>query len=223
MKYKYELHTHTKYGSRQCGRTQPKDIARMYKEKGYSGIVVTDHYSPLTFDLFHGYFNPKKFIECYIGAYLDMKKYEDEHFSVMFGMEIRHYATANDYLIYGVDENWLRQQGNLLLLWEKQMSELMHSQGYLVYQAHPFRSGITRCNPDYIDGVEIYNGKTPKKSNEKAEQWARENNKLMVSGSDFHVPSQLARGGIITEKPIKNNADLLATLKSMDFEMIKTY
>ena len=45
----------------------------------------------------------------------------------------------------------------------------------------------------------------------------------MVSGSDFHVPSQLARGGIITEKPIKNNADLLATLKSMDFEMIKTY
>ena len=71
--------------------------------------------------------------------------------------------------------------------------------------------------------VKITLGKTPKKSNEKAEQWARENDKLMVSGSDFHVPSHLARGGIITDKPIKNNADLLATLKSMDFEMIKTY
>ena len=75
MKYKYELHTHTKYGSRQCGRTEPKDIARMYKEKGYSGIVLTDHYSPLTFDLAHGYFNPKKFIDCYIDPYLEMKKY----------------------------------------------------------------------------------------------------------------------------------------------------
>ena len=45
----------------------------------------------------------------------------------------------------------------------------------------------------------------------------------MVSGSDFHVPRQLARGGIITKKPISNNADLLDMLKSMDFEMIKTY
>ena len=138
-------------------------------------------------------------------------------------MEIRHYATANDYLVYGVDENWLRKQGNLLALWEKQMCKLMHSQGYLVYQAHPFRPAITRCNPDYLDGIEVYNGKTPKKSNEKAEAWAKKHNKLMVSGSDFHVPKQLARGGIITEKPIRNNADLLDTLKSMDFEMIKTY
>ena len=77
MKYKYELHTHTKYGSRQCGRTEPKDIERMYKENGYSGIVLTDHYSPLTFDLAHGYFNPKKFIDCYIDPYLEMKKYEE--------------------------------------------------------------------------------------------------------------------------------------------------
>ena len=103
------------------------------------------------------------------------------------------------------------------------MSELMHSQGYLVYQAHPFRPGIRRCNPEYLDGVEIYNGKTDRDSNEKAEAWAKQNGKLMVSGSDFHVPKQLARGGIITDKPIRNNADLLDTLKSMNFEFIRTY
>ena len=152
-----------------------------------------------------------------------MKKYEDDNFSVMFGMELRHYATANDYLIYGVDEKWLREQRNLLALWEKDMSELMHSQGYLVYQAHPFRPGIRRCNPEYLDGVEIYNGKTDRNNNEKAEAWAKQNSKLMVSGSDFHVPKQLARGGIITDKPIRNNADLLDTLKSMNFEFIRTY
>lgn len=223
MEYKYELHTHTKYGSRQCGRVEPKEIARLYKEQGYSGIVLTDHYSPLTFNPMHGFFNPQKYIEDYIYPYLEMKKYEDEHFSVMFGMELRHYATANDYLVYGVDENWLRKQKNLLAVWEKQAYEMLHKEGYLVYQAHPFRPGITRCNPDYVDGIEIYNGKTPKESNEKAEKWARANNKLMVSGSDFHVPKQLARGGIITQKSIKNNADLLDTLKSMDFEFIRTY
>lgn len=223
MEYKYEMHCHSKYGSRQCGRTEPKDIARLYKEKGYAGVVITDHYSPLTFAPGHGYLNPKKHIDNYINPYYELKKYEDDSFSVMFGMELRHYGTGNDYLIYGVDPEWLRQQGNLLAMWEKDVYQLMHQQGYLVFQAHPFRPYITRCNPEYIDGIEIYNGKVPKKSNEKAEQWAKNTGKLMVSGSDFHVPAQLAKGGIITSSPIRNNDDLLNTLKSQDFKMIKTY
>ena len=153
-----------------------------------------------------------------------MKKIAPPDFTVMLGIELRHYATANDYLIYGIDEKWLTKQGNLMAVWEKKVYDMMHAEGYLVYQAHPFRPGIRRCNPDYIDGVEIYNGKTPKADNERAEKWAKENNKLMVSGSDFHVPKQLAKGGIITEKPIKSNADLLTVLQNpLSFKMIKTY
>ncbi len=223
MKYKYEMHCHTKHGSRQCGRTEPREIARLYKEAGFSGVVLTDHYSPLTFDPAHGYFNPKKFINDYVNPYYEMKKYEDSHFSVMFGMEIRHYGTGNDYLIYGVDPEWLREQGNLLAMHEKKLYKLMHDQGYLVYQAHPFRPYITRCNPKYLDGVEIYNGKTPRSSNEKAEKWAKKNGLLMISGSDFHIPAHTGRGGILTSARIRNNADLLTVLKSQNFEMIKTY
>lgn len=223
MNYKYELHCHTKIGSRQCGRVEPKEIARLYKERGYSGIVVTDHYSPLTFDLFHGIANPQRYIDGYLNAYYEMKKYEDDDFSVMLGMELRHYGTANDYLIYGVDDEWLKQQGNLLAVLEKDMYKMMHEQGYLVYQAHPYREGIRRCNPQYIDGVEVFNGKSTKAQNERAEQWARETGKLMVSGSDFHVVKNLARGGIITDYKIKTNADLLDALKSMNFKMIKNY
>lgn len=223
MEYKYEMHCHTKIGSRQCGRVHPKEIAKLYKEKGYSGIVVTDHYSPLTFDFFHGIFAPQKHIDNYLEAYYEMKKYETPDFSVMFGMELRHYGTANDYLIYGVDDKWLKAQGNLLAIREKEVYDLVHSEGYLIYQAHPFRPGIRRCNPNYIDGVEIYNGKTDEKSNNKALEWARRTGKLMISGSDFHVERQLARGGIITEHKINNNADLLETLKSQNFKMIKTY
>lgn len=223
MEYKYELHCHTKYGSRQCGRVEPKEIVKLYKEQGYSGIVVTDHYSPLTFDFFHGILNPKKFIDCYINPYYDMKQYEDESFSVMFGMELRHYGTANDYLVYGVDPEWLRQQGNLLALMEDKAYQLMHEQGYLVFQAHPFRPGIRRCNPKYIDGIEVYNGKTNRQQNGKAYDWAVETGKLMSSGSDFHVPRNLARGGIITTEPIKNNDDLLRVLKAQDFKRIEVY
>ena len=119
-------------------------------------------------------------------------------------------------------DEWLKKQGNLMALWEKQAYELMHKQGYLVFQAHPFRPYILRCNPDYIDGIEVYNGKCDALTNFKALQWAIETGKLVSSGSDFHTPKHLARGGIITKEPIKNNNDLVRILKSRDYKLIKT-
>ena len=221
MEYKYELHCHTSMVS-QCGRVEPKEIARLYKEKGYSGIVITEHYSPLTFGI-NSYYKPQRLINFYLSSYYEMKKYETKDFSVIFGMELRHYATGADYLIYGVEPEWLKKQGNLLAKSEKQVYKMMSAQGWLVFQAHPFRPYILRCNPDYIDGIEVFNGKCDAKTNFKALQWALETGKLMSSGSDFHTPDHLARGGIITNTPIKNGADLVNVLKSRDYRIIKTY
>lgn len=219
MEYKYELHCHTGCVSR-CGRVEPEEIVKLYKEKGYSGIVVTDHYSPMTF---MPDFNPERKIDFYLSGYRRMKKAAGDDFTVLLGMELRHYFTANDYLIYGIDEDFLYSAGNLLLVWEKKVYSLMKSKGCLVYQAHPFRVGIRRCDLSFVDGVEVYNGKTGKEENEKAYLWAKENGKLMVSGSDFHTVKNLARGGIITEKPITANSELLEVLKNQDFKMIKEY
>ncbi|MCM1114005.1 MAG: PHP domain-containing protein [Clostridium sp.] len=219
MEYKYELHCHTGCVSR-CGRVEPEEIVKLYKEKGYSGIVVTDHYSPMTFK---PNWCPQKQIDFYLSGYRRMKAAAGEDFTVLLGIELRHYGTANDYLIYGIDEDFLYHSGNLMTIWEKKVFELAHDRGYLVYQAHPFRVGIRRCNPDYIDGVEVYNGKTNKAMNDKAYAWAKENHKLMCSGSDFHVVRNLARGGIITNEPINNNADLLKILKSQSFKRIEVY
>ncbi|MBR0412593.1 MAG: PHP domain-containing protein [Eubacterium sp.] len=220
MSYKYEMHCHTKMVS-QCGQTEPKDIVRMYREKGYSGLVVTEHYSPLTFGV--NSYKANKLIDFYLSSFYELKKYETEDFSVFFGMELRHFGTGADYLIYGVDLDWLRKQPNLLVRWEKPVYEMMHKEGYLVFQAHPFRPYILRCNPKYIDGIEVYNGKCNKKTNDKAAKWAEKTGKLVVSGSDFHEEKNLARGGIITERKIKDNKDLVELLKSQDFELIKTY
>ncbi len=218
--YKYELHCHTDRVS-QCASTSPKEAVRLYKEAGYSGIVVTEHYSPLTFKM-NSYYKPQRLVEFYLSSYYEMKQYETEDFTVLFGMELRHYATGADYLIYGVEPEWLREQGNLMALWEKSMYRLMHEAGFLVFQAHPFRWYIRRCNPNYIDGIEVYNGKCDAKTNFKALQWALKTGKLVSSGSDFHQPEQLARGGIITTEPIKTNADLLRILKSGNYRLIKS-
>ena len=45
----------------------------------------------------------------------------------------------------------------------------------------------------------------------------------MVSGSDFHVVKNLARGGIITDKPINNNSELLEVLKKQNFRRLERY
>lgn len=219
MEYKYELHCHTGCVSR-CGRVEPEEIVKLYKEKGYNGIVVTDHYSPMTFDR---NWCPQKQIDFYLSGYRRMKAVAGDGFTVLLGMELRHYFTANDYLIYGIDEDFLYKAGNLMKVWEKDVYALAKSRGYLVYQAHPFRTGIRRCNPDYIDGVEVYNGKTVKQQNDEAYDWAKTNNKLMVSGSDFHTVKNLARGGIITTEPINNNDDLLRILKTQNFRRIENY
>lgn len=219
MEYKYEMHCHTGCVSR-CGRVEPEEIVKLYKEKGYNGIVVTDHYSPMTFT---PNWCPQKQIDFYLGGYRRMKKAAGDDFTVLLGIELRHYFTANDYLIYGIDEDFLYNAGNLMRVWEKGVYKLAHERGYLVYQAHPFRAGIRRCDLQYIDGVEVYNGKTNKQMNDDAYRWAKENKKLMVSGSDFHTVKNLARGGIITHKPINNNDDLLEILKKQDFKMIQEY
>lgn len=219
MEYRYELHCHTGCVSR-CGRVEPEEIVKLYKKEGYSGIVVTDHYSPMTFE---PNWCPQKQIDFYLSGYRRMKAAAGEDFSVMLGIELRHYGTANDYLIYGVDEDFLYNAGNLMLPWEKQVKQICEDNGYLIFAAHPFRPFRTRCNPDYIDGVEVYNGKTNREQNHKAYEWAKANHKLMVSGSDFHTVKNLARGGIITDKPIHNNDELLDVLKSQNFRRIEEY
>ena len=41
---KYEIHSHTKETS-QCAKISAKELVEKYKELGYSGIVITNHYS----------------------------------------------------------------------------------------------------------------------------------------------------------------------------------
>ena len=40
--YYYELHMHTSDTSR-CGRSPAADMVAAYKQKGFTGVVATDH------------------------------------------------------------------------------------------------------------------------------------------------------------------------------------
>ena len=217
--YKYELHCHTGGVSR-CATIDPKALVRKYEKEGYSGLVLTDHYSPLTF-LPSNYLNPQKAVDRYLSSYHTLKDWCGSSFTVLLGLELRHYGVVNDYLIYGVEEDWLKQQKNMLLWSEKKVCEEMHKQGYLIYQAHPYRPLIYRCNPKYIDGIEVYNGHTGAERNEKALQWAESLGKPMTSGSDTHHIKDCPRGGIESMRPIRTNADLLDVLRGQKYNLLR--
>lgn len=220
MEYKYELHCHTKEVSR-CGTLNVEDLIKNYKEAGYSGLVLTDHYSPMTFDL-PEFFNKKKAIDHYLRAWRIAKKYNDENFTVLLGIELRFYATVNDYLIYGVTEEMLYELPFLLSLYIKKASKMLRDHGCIFLQAHPFRKFITRAKPEYLDGVEVFNGKANKEANDNSLKWANEiNARIKISGSDCHRESGVGLGGIITTEPIKTNEDLLKILKSGNYKLIE--
>ncbi len=220
MPYKYELHCHTKEVSR-CGQVPAKEIIKMYKEKGYDGIVITDHYSPMTFTP-STVMRPDKAVDFYTRGYKAALEEAGNDFTVLLGMELRYYATANDYLVYGISEEMLKSSGNLMAMYPRRFYKFAKKNGLIVTQAHPFRDWMIRINPKHLDGAEVFNGKASKEANEKSLQWAKANNmSVMVSGSDFHRPKNLAKGGIITQSQIKTNEDLIKILKTGEFERIE--
>ena len=220
MEYKYEIHSHTKETS-QCAQISGKELVEKYKELGYSGIVITNHYSDLTFSL-KEMFNKKLRSEHYLKGYREAKKYETEDFSVLLGVELRFFLNGNDYLIYGVTEELIEKSPFLLPMYLKRTAAFFRNNGCIIIQAHPFRPYIYRANPKYIDGVEVVNGKSSKAENDKASEWAEKKNfKIKTSGSDCHRESGAGITGIITTEQIKTNEDLLRILKNGDFKIIE--
>jgi len=217
--YKYELHCHTKEVSK-CSAFSAKDLALHYKDNGYDGIVITDHYSLHTF-CDEGLFSPQNHAEKFLRGYNKAKEMSDENFSVLCAMELRFFYNFNDYLVYGIDEEFLKRNGNLLVKGLRKFYNLCEENNLLVVQAHPFRKGLFRANPRFLHGVEINNGKD--KTNHLSVNWAEENDiKIRTGGSDCHRESNSCTSGILTDIKISTNEDLLRVLRNNEFEIIKT-
>jgi len=203
--YKYEPHLHTSETS-PCGKVKAEDAVRTYHNAGYTGIIVTDHYYSGFFDI-HPFKSWDKKIDLYLDGYNKaFAEGQKLDLDVHLGMEIRFNENANDYLVYGFGKEFLYQYKKLYDLGLKAFRELTADKGIIIIQAHPYRVAMVPAPPPLMDGVEIYNG-NPRhnSSNHLAEQYARQNNLKMLSGSDFHQPQDAARGGIIVGERIKPN------------------
>lgn len=222
MNYLYEMHLHTREVSH-CGAVGAAEAVKLYSEKGYSGIVVTDHFhstvqkpEPQTEAEWNA------FIDYYLTGYNITKAAAPEHFSVLLGMEIRFEESDNDYLIYGLTEALLREHVHLYRSSPKKFRTFCDEHGLLFFQAHPFRNNMTVVRPEYLHGIETCNYNQRHDSrNDIAAQWAEKFGLKTVSGSDFHEYEDLAHGGIYTNEPIVTSEQLVRVLQEGAYTLKK--
>lgn len=215
MQYKTELHAHTCEVS-PCADLTAQEVAERYIADGYTSLVITNHYCPTIIDRWEGTWTEKA--ERFLAPYRTMKAYAGERLNVILGCELRFRENFNDYLILGIDEEFIITHPNLHDMTLKSFSELAHEKGYLIVQAHPFRNGMTVVNPAYLDGVEAFNGHVGHDSrNPIADAWAKMHGLLRTAGTDFHHPHQSGVAGILTDEPIRSGNELVAVLKSGNY------
>ena len=219
MKYLYETHFHTAEVS-PCGQVRAKDGIEAYKNAGYSGVLITDHFASSYLENKYKGETWRDKINYYLNGYRTAKKYETEDFSVMLGLELRFNDNGNDYLILGADEDFFYNNEWFTNLTLKQFKAFAEKNSLTVIQAHPFRVNMTLTDPRYIDGIEVFNGnKRHNSSNDIAALWAEKYSLIMTSGSDFHETEDLARGGIYLEQPVKTSKELRKAVLSGKYSL----
>ena len=160
--------------------------------------------------------------EYYLAGYRAAKAAAGDRLTVILGMELTFFENANDYLVYGMTEEFVKKHLNIREMGLERFSALAHENGMVIFQAHPFRNQMTVMNPALLDGVEVHNGNPRHDSrNDIARMWAEKFDKKMSSGSDYHQVEDIARGGIVTQEPVYDAAGLVDVLMSGKAELIE--
>ncbi len=225
--YKTELHCHSSAVST-CGRITPERLAELYVAAGYTTVVLTDHFSPVTFSPEHygGARDWRSMAEYFLSGYRRLAAAAAGQLHVLLGAEVRFdQHSGTDYLVYGLTEETLLEgfdgvfSDNAATL-----SDRVHAVGALLFQAHPFRDGMKVTSPAVLDGVEVFNGNPSHDSrNEIATFYADFYHLLPSSGSDLHRENAACgiNGGILTEEPVKTNEELLSVLRERRYTLIR--
>jgi hypothetical protein len=218
--FKYETHAHTAEVSR-CASISGKDIARFYKAKGYTGLIITDHFfngntlvpSNLSWEE-----RVEWFCSGFENAYTEGEKIG---LHVFFGWEYTYKGT--DFLTYGLDKSWLLDHPDLLSLSLTDYCALVHRDGGFIIHAHPFRQAdyinMIRLLPHKVDAVEVINVFNTDFENKQAEEYANNYDLYKIAGSDNHHGRIKKYSGIQFNKCVKDMYSLVWEIKYGEYSM----
>lgn len=218
--FKTELHCHSDDISA-CAKINVDDIIEKFTDNGYSTLVLSNHFNLGTMQHVNAT-SWNDWIDKYIAAYTKLKDRAKGKLNILLGMELRFTENDNDYLVFGVTEELLRNYPNMFDMTPDEFSTIARNNGCLFIQAHPFRNRMTVVHPKFLDGVEVFNGHLGHDSrNDIAEMWADKYGLIKTSGTDFHYKDYPASGGILTNFEITSMEQLIEVLKSGKYQLNK--
>jgi DNA polymerase III alpha subunit len=228
MAFLYETHLHTNRASK-CAYSSGKEYIAGYKEKGYSGIIVTDHF-------YNGNCSVprslpwKEWVNRFYRGYEEAKEEGDRQgLDVFFGWE-ETFDSCDDYLVYGLDKDWLLDHPEVKTWTRGEQYRAVKEAGGCVVQAHPFRQRYyiskvvlsTGC----VDAVEAANGGNDDCSFDAlALRYAKKMNKPMVAGTDIHDASIIYHGdifGVYLDRKLNSIKDYVKAVCNNKIAAIKT-
>ena len=208
-RYKTELHAHTKPVSL-CSEITPEEIVRAYYEYGCDTLTVTNHLNPD--------WTPSRTDE-YLSGYYDTKKAaEGTGMNVVLGVEIRFTENANDYLVYGVSFGDIEKMIRLIPYGITEFYKEIKTRENIILQAHPFRNGQERADVSLLDGIEVFNMHPNHNSRVSvARAYAKENNKIMTCGTDFHEYAHAGLSATRFKRIPSDSFELAEMIRENDF------
>jgi hypothetical protein len=237
MTFKYETHLHTAEASA-CGTSLGAEYISVYKKLGYDGIFVTDHFFGGNTAVSHE-LDWQERIELYCKGYENalaeaerQNKADGGNFKVFFGLE--QTFEGDDYLIYGLDKNWLIDHPDIEKMSHQQLFDAVNRENGLMVQAHPFRlrdyMQAIHVHPREVHAVEIYNAGNRPSENELAELYASQYKFPVTSGSDIHninfaleekTPGKNKVGGMEFDSPLIDVYDYADRIKHKEGRIIR--
>jgi hypothetical protein len=207
-----------------CASASPAAQVRAYHKRGYSGVIITDHFingnsgcpSALPWERKMAFF---------IGGYTAAKKEGDRiGLDVFFGLEFN--IRGAEFLTYGLTPDFLFEHPGLDGLSVEQYSALVRDSGGYLAQAHPYRTAwwIAKpgpVDPALIDGIEVYNASMiDRGNNAKALAFAKKHGLPMQAGSDSHHVGFLESSGIALPYKAKDIFEIIGGIKAEKAELI---
>ena len=228
MAYLYETHLHTSEVSK-CASSGGADYITGYKEMGYSGIIVTDHF-------FNGNcaISRKLPWEEWVNRFCrgdeNAKKEGDRQgLDVFFGWE-ETFDNCDDYLVYGLDKKWLLEHPEVRTWTRGEQYRVVRENGGCVVQAHPFRQHyyINRIilSTGCVDAVEVANGGHNDISYDTlAGRYAKKICKPVIAGTDIHDSLSIYDGnlfGVYSHKKLNGIEDYVKMILNNNIAGLKT-
>ena len=134
---------------------------------------------------------------------------------VWLAPEISPSSRKEEFLLYGIEEDFLFDNPHIYDLPLQDLYEFVDSVGALLVQAHPYRYGLQPAPAEFIHGIEICNTHPGHDSrNDLALKWSQAHpEKIFTAGSDTHRDVHAARSGLYLPDTIQTSAQLAAYLR----------